>query len=360
MIAADHRGDRVTKLLAVEANGRMRHLPRGALASLFSPGDVVIANDAATLPASLRGTHEASGAEIEIRLAGWVSLNDPTRFIAIAFGPGDHRTPTEDRPSPPLLSPGDRLSLGPLAAVIDRLLDHPRLIVLSFIGSHASILAGLAAHGRPIQYAHVPQPLVLWDVWTRIAAEPVAFEPPSAGFALDWRTIQAWRSRGVHFRTLTHAAGISSTGDPLLDLRLPFDEPYRIPPSTSALIEEAKSKGRRIIAIGTTVVRALESAADANLRIRSGHGMARGRIGEGTELRVVDAILTGVHQPGESHFELLRAFAEDAVLDRISKNLSAHGYHGHEFGDSLLLHRGRGHSVGGRRTVSETEMISSR
>jgi len=356
MIAADHPGHRSAKLLAVDADGKMRHLSRSALATLFRPGDVVIANDAATLPASLHGIHAATGAVIEIRLAAWVSLNDPTRFIAIAFGAGDFRVPTEKRPPPPAFAPGDRLSLGPLSAVIDRILDHPRLIALSFIGAHAGVLAALAAHGRPVQYAHVPKPMVLWDVWTKIAAEPVAFEPPSAGFALDWQTLSAWRSRGVHFASLTHAAGISATGDPLLDLRLPFDEPYRIPQSTTALVDDAKSNGQRIIAIGTTVVRALESAVDASGRIRSGHGIARGRIGEGTDLRVIDAILTGVHQPGESHFELLRAFAEDRILHLINEDLERHGYRNHEFGDSLLLYRG---IPGGPRTAKSPQAVAS-
>ncbi len=105
-------------------------------------------------------------------------------------------------------------------------------------------------------------------MWTSIAANPVAFEAPSAGFALDWRTLQAWRERGVGFATLTHAAGISSTGDPVLDLQLPFDEPYRIPAGTAAAIAKAKTEGGRIIAIGTTVVRALEAAANARRRAR--------------------------------------------------------------------------------------------
>ena len=113
MIAADHPGRRSAKLFVVEANGVMSDMPRAKLATLFNPGDLVVANDAATLPASLHGTHVASGEAIEIRLAGWVSVGDPTRFIAIAFGAGDHRTRTEDRPPPPPLSSGDRLEFGP-------------------------------------------------------------------------------------------------------------------------------------------------------------------------------------------------------------------------------------------------------
>jgi S-adenosylmethionine:tRNA ribosyltransferase-isomerase len=347
MIAAARPDRRSGRLLVVGPDGSMRHLPRTHLAILLNPGDVVIANDAATLPASLHGVQVASGASVEIRLAGWVSPGDAARFVAIAFGAGDYRTRTEDRPLPPAMSAGDRLKLGPLVAVIEDMIDHRRLFTLRFSGPRAAVMAGLARHGRAIQYAHVPEPLALWDVWTAIAAEPMAFEPPSAGFALDWRMLGAWRSRGIDFATLTHAAGISSTGDPLLDLKLPLDEPYRIPERTALAIERAKSDGGRIIAIGTTVVRALESAANDDGAVHPGSGIARGRIDAETGLRVVDAVLTGVHQRGESHFELLRAFARDDVLDEISTNLSAHHYRTHEFGDSLLLHRENSIHIGG-------------
>ena len=266
-------------------------------------------------------------------------FRDPTRFVAIAFGAGDHRTRTEDRPPPPPLSPGDRLSLGPLDAVVERLLDHPRLFELRFPGNRAAVLAGLARHGRPIQYAHVPEPLALWDVWTKIAADPVAFEPPSAGFALDWRTLAAWRRRGVGFATLTHAAGISSTGDPALDLRLPFDEPYRIPERTAARSRGrsrtagASSRSARPWCARSRPPRTPTAACAPETASRADASRGERR------LRVVDAILTGVHQPGESHFELLRAFADDAALDQISAALTEHGYRAHEFGDSMLLHR---------------------
>jgi len=339
MIAADRPDRRSATLVTIDRNGRMRHLSRAERAFLFSPGDLVIANDAATLPASLRGTHCASGEPIEVRLAAWVTVRDPTRFVAIAFGAGDHRTRTEDRPLPPPLLPADRLSLGPLAAVIERLLDHPRLFRLRFLDNSAFILKGLARHGRPIQYANVPEFLALSDVWTRIAADPIAFEPPSAGFALDWRTLVAWRQRGIGLATLTHAAGLSSTGDRTLDLRLPFDEPYDIPERTAAAIKQTKSKGGRIVAIGTTVVRAIESAASADGSMLAGHGVARERIARGTRLRIVDAILTGVHEPGESHFELLRAFANDTMLDQTYEALLKLGYRTHEFGDSMLIER---------------------
>src|SRR5262245_691504 len=332
MIRAKRPDRRSAKLLTIDAGGGMQHLPRTALSTLFSAGDLVIANDAATLPASLGGMHLASHEPIEVRLAAWVTARDPTRFIAIAFRMGDHRTRTEDRLLPPAFSRGDRLLLGPLVADVEDVLDHPRLMALRFQGDRGAILAGLALHGRPIQYAHIAEPLALWDIWTRIAAVPLAFEPPSAGFALDWRTLAAWRQRGINFATLTHAAGISSTGDPTLDLRLPLDEPYCIPENTAEAIDEAKSTGGLIVAVGTTVVRAVGSAANANGRVDAGYGVASGRIGRETRRRVVDAILSGVHQPGESHFELLRAFADDPVLGRVSATFAEKGYRAHEFG----------------------------
>lgn len=339
MIAADNPEPGAARLLAVSETGKIRHLPRSALSLLFSPGDLIVANDAATLPASLAGIHADSSRSIEVRLAAWVAAGDPCRFIAIVFGAGDHRMRTEDRPAPPQLVAGDKLELGPLTAVVERLHGYPRLVSLRFYGPPERILAGLARHGRPIQYAHAPEPLALWDMWTAIAAEPLAFEPPSAGFALDWRTIAAWRRRGVGFASLTHAAGISSTGDAVMDLRLPFDEPYRIPAATAAAITRTKAAGGRVIAIGTSVVRALEHAASTPGGLRGGDGLAQGRIGPRSRLRLVDAVLSGVHLPGESHFELLRAFAGDRILDRISLMLEAWNYRTHEFGDSVLIER---------------------
>ena len=328
---------RSAKLLLANAAGGLQDLPRAMLGSLFEPGDLVVANDAATLPASLTGVHCVSGDAIEIRLAAWESVRDPTRFTAIAFRGGDHLTPTEERMAASL-APDDRLALGPLVAVVEHCLAS-RLYKLRFLGDRTRILAGLARHARPIQYAHVPELLALCDVWTRIAADPIALEPPSAGFALSWHVQATWRERGIGFATLTHAAGLSSTGDPALDERLPFDEPFRIGERTAAAIAQTKARQRRVVAIGTTVVRALESAAAEDGHVRAGEGVARGRIGRKTPLRVVDALLTGVHQPGDSHFELLRAFADDAALEGIAATLCASGYRSHEFGDSLLIER---------------------
>ena len=250
---------RDARLLVVDADGHLHHAARSALPSFLRPGDLLVANDAATLPASLSGQHVTSNQPIEVRLAGRRSLavDDVREFTAIVFGAGDHRTRTEDRAAPPPLQAGDALALGPLRAEVVRTEGHPRLVTLRFGGTPDSIWAGLARHGKPIQYAHMHEPLALWDVWTRVAALPVAFEPPSAGFVLDWQMLQALRERGVGFATLTHAAGISSTGDEALDARLPFDEPYHLPVATVHAIAQTQARGGRIVALGTTVTRAL-------------------------------------------------------------------------------------------------------
>jgi S-adenosylmethionine:tRNA ribosyltransferase-isomerase len=330
---------RQAKLLVVDEQGQFRHWPRSRLADLFRSGDLVIANDAATLPASLWGEHLRSCRRIEVRLAGRDSLDtsDMRRWMAVVFGAGDFRMRTEDRPQPPAFTIGDKFILGPLLATVERILDHPRLVRLAFDGSSQEILEGLAHHGRPIQYSHVRSPLALWDVWTPIAGPPVAFEAPSAGFALDWHTLATLRERGVRFATLTHASGISSTGDRELDARLPFDEPYDIPLSTASAIRDAQMRNRRVIAIGTSVVRTLEAAAGLNGSVPAGQGVATQRIGSGTRLRVVDAMLSGTHEAGTSHHDMLRAFLDDEGLARLDAELNLRAYRTHEFGDSVFV-----------------------
>ena len=243
------------RVLHVDADGRLSHHDRRDWLTLLRPGDVVIANDAATIPASLRGTHLPTGRAIEVRLAGRDSILPATidRVSAIVFGEGDYRTPTERRTPPPVLRPGDGLALGPVTARVTEILGHFRFVTVEFEASPARIWEAIARHGRPVQYAHVPEPLAVWDTWTALAARPVAFEPPSAGFALTWAAVAALTARGIRFATLTHAAGLSSTGDPSLDARLPLDEPYDIPRSTARLVNRARPHRRRIVAIGTLV-----------------------------------------------------------------------------------------------------------
>ena len=134
-------------------------------------------------------------------------------------------------------------------------------------------------------------------------------------------------TRKIRFGTITHAAGLSSTGDPQLDALLPFAEPYRIPLSTASMIERAQASRGRIIAISTTVVRALEhTAAMFDGHVPPGERLATQRLGASSRLRIVDAILSGTHEPGSSDHELLRAFVDNQTLGRIDQELNARDY----------------------------------
>ena len=334
-------GAQGAKLLVVDDQGFVSHRHAAELPTLLRRGDLVIANDAATIPASLHGIHLPTGEPIEVRLAGRRTLasHDVSQFTAVVFGVGDYRTPTEHRAEPPPLRPGDELQLGPLRATVADVLGHRRLVDVRLAQPVEEIWEGLARHGRPIQYAYVAGPLAIWDTWTSIAGRPVAFEAPSAGFVLDWSTLRAIRARGAQFATITHAAGISSTGDDDLDRRLPFDEPYAISRATASLIRQAKLRGGRIVAVGTTVVRALEHAALIHGWVEAGDGVATQRITPAFDLRVVDAIVSGLHECGSSHYELLRAFQSDRALRQMTAEAETRAYHAHEFGDAVFISR---------------------
>ena len=331
------------RLLEVDSRGHIRDMLRSSFPTLLRSGDIVVANDAATLPASIFGVHERTGRSIEVRLAGSKSMfhEDVRQFSAVVFGEGSYRTPTEHRPSPPELHPGDKLQLGPLTATVLELLGHARFVLIRFQGPSERIWEGLARHGHAIQYSHVPIPLAVWDTWTPIASLPAAFEPPSAGFVLNWHTLDAIHRLGVDFATITHAAGISSTGDAELDARLPFDEPYRITESAARSIRRTRAVGGRLIAIGTTVVRALEHAVSVHGLIKETTGVATNKIGPATELCVVDAILSGAHEPGTSHHKLLSAFVDQQTLAKMDEILRHHAYRTHEFGDSVFVEKSR-------------------
>lgn len=338
---APRQGDRNARLLVIDEQGQVSHHIAADLPSFLRRGDLVVANDAATIPASLHGTHAPTGRPVEVRLAARRSLapQDVRHFTAVVFGAGDFRTPTEHRPDPPVLQPGDELVLGPLRATVTAILGHRRLVDLHLNQQPAVIWEGIARHGRPIQYAYVPEPLAIWDTWTSIASLPVAFEAPSAGFVLNWATLRAMRQRGVRFATITHAAGISSTGDEELDRLLPFDEPYFIPRATAVLLRQTMRRGGRIVAVGTTVVRALEDAARLPGWVLPGHGVATRRITPQSDLRVVDAIVSGLHEAGSSHYELLRAFQSGRALEEMTAQAEARGYLAHEFGDVVFVSR---------------------
>jgi S-adenosylmethionine:tRNA ribosyltransferase-isomerase len=325
-----------TRLLEIDpVANRLADRRIGELPTLLRKGDLLVVNDAATLPASLRGVTER-GVPIELRLAG--ERSDQS-WRAVLFGAGDWRTRTEDRPPPPVLEPGSVLHFDGLRATIitvDRM--TPRQISVVFDPRGEAFWPALYRAGRPVQYAHTSRPLALWHVQTAYATRPWASEAPSAGFGLTWELLLALRHRGVELARLTHAAGLSATGDAALDERLPLPERYDIPADTVEAVDRAQGRGGRVVAVGTTVTRALEGAAAiGGGRLVAGIGTTDLHLGPRTRRNVVDGILTGAHDAGTSHFRLLEAFAPPPLLSRAHDLAEASGYRSHEFGDAMLV-----------------------
>ncbi len=324
------------RLLQVDPMARTvadRRLPD--LPSLLRANDVLVVNDAATLPASLSGSTRRG--PVEARLAGPGETDRD--WTAVLFGAGSWRQRTEDRPPPPELSPGEWIRFGDeLSAEVRGVSPvSPRLVDLRFAEGGEALWSALYRQGRPVQYSYLCGPLALWHVQTAYGSRPWAVEMPSAGRPLGVALLGQLRRRGVGIATVTHAAGLSSSGDPGLDARLPLPERFEVPPSTVEAIHAARGAAGRVLAVGTSVVRALEAGATHDGHVRSGRGVAALRISAGFEPRVVDGLLTGVHEPGTSHFELLKAFAAEPLLEEARARAEAWGYLGHEFGDLSLI-----------------------
>jgi S-adenosylmethionine:tRNA ribosyltransferase-isomerase len=269
--------------------------------------------------------------DVEVRL---IAERPDGSFRAVVFGAGDWRTPTEHRPPPRALAVGEALAIGRLQARVERVI-RPRLVDLRFDAGDSALWMELYRVGRPVQYSHLSAPLALWDVQTRYGARPWSAELPSAGRPLDFAMLQALAARGVEVAAVTHACGLSATGDPELDRVLPLPERYDIPAATVAAVRDS----RRVIACGTSVTRALEGCFATHGRLAAGEGETDLVIDAHHELKVVGGLLTGLHDPMASHFQLLQAFAPLPLLEAAYRHAEAVGYLGHEFGDICLITR---------------------
>lgn len=333
--AREPRGALSQRLLVVDAAcATLSDRRFTELSALAREGDVWVLNDAATLPASLSG--RAAGQRVELRLSG---ERAPGRWQAVLFGEGSWRDDTDLRAPPPILRLGDVIELGgELTARVERVDPRsPRLLEVSFAPEGDAFWRALYAVGRPVQYSYLARSMRLGELQTPYAARPWSVELPSAGRPLDARVTSALRAAGAELVALTHAAGLSATGDPALDALLPLPERYEIPERTAGAIECARREGRRVVAVGTSVTRALEGSFAAHGEVRAGAGETDLVLSERTPRRVVDALLTGAHDPSSSHYALLRAFAPAALLERAARASAELGYLAHELGDSWLV-----------------------
>ncbi len=332
LLVADRTQDKLT-------HARFRQLP-----DFLKPGDCLVLNASRTLPASLDahldshldGSHAFSqaGPRLQLRLARhW----QDDSWSALALD-------AEEQPWRGDLR-GLRLSLGGglraqglLAHVEDRDPVIERLWKIRFDKSGIDLMERLCRLGSPIRYWYAAGPWDLDYYQTVYAREPGSMEMPSAGRAFTWKLLMDLRRKGIRTAFLVLHAGLSSYMDEAFDAgHRASEEQFRIGPVAAGIINKSKLEGGRIIAVGTTVVRALETVADNSGLIRRSEGSTRLRITGDSRLRSVDGLITGLHEPAASHLDLLSAFLPGKRLSAVYAEALGEKYLWHEFGDANLI-----------------------
>ena len=339
--------DGVRMLLAT--GNRTDHLHFRDLPTVLAPGDLVVVNTSATLPAALRGRlRAATGVEpAPVHVA--TALDASTWVLEVrrpdGRGPQLHlptglRVDLPDGVQATLVAPfpradpgGTRLWRAAVRRVSHGGADASRVDV---VGPAPELTAYLARHGRPITYGYLRVAFPLSDYQTIFARQPGSAEMPSAGRPFTERLVVDLATRGIAVVPIVLHAGVSS---PELH-EPPAPERFAVPASTARLVNAARAGGGRVVAVGTTVVRALETCADADGTVRAGTGWTDLVLGPGRPARAVTGVVTGLHEPKASHLLLLEAVAGPLLVARAYAAVTALGaprYLWHEFGDSMLL-----------------------
>jgi S-adenosylmethionine:tRNA ribosyltransferase-isomerase len=312
--------DDVAMLVATRADGALEHVRFRDLPRFLRAGDLLVVNTSATLPAALDG--RIGGRTVTLHL----SSPAPDGHWVVELRDGFDRL----RPPPA----GTRVEL-PAGAHADLLAPYARgdRLAVARLELGAPLEDYLRRHGRPIRYRHAPELRPLDAYQTIFAREPGSAEMPSAARPFTPELVTELVSRGVLIAPLTLHAGVSSPerGE------TPQPERYRVPETTARLVNVVHLWGGRVIAVGTTVVRALESVAEPDGAVAAGDGWTSLVVTPERGLRAVDGLLTGWHEPEASHLQMLEAAAGTDLLDRSYRAAEARGYRWHEFGDLHLI-----------------------
>ncbi|KAA0024203.1 S-adenosylmethionine:tRNA ribosyltransferase-isomerase [Antrihabitans cavernicola] len=303
-------------------HAHFRELPR-----YLRPGDLVVVNNSATLSAAVDGRIGTTATVLHF--ATW--LDDGSWVVEVRS--------TDGRPSDwSTLHPGMVIALpaGASATLIQPWLrSGRRLWAARLDGMGGSVIDWLQSHGRPISYSYVSQRWSASYYTTAFGRELGSAEMPSAGRPFTDRLITDLIAGGIDVAPITLHTGVSSPeiGEP------PSPERFVVPESTARRVNAARSAGGRVVAIGTTVTRALETTATPDGRAHAGAGWTNLVLGPQRPTRVVDGLVTGWHAPGASHLQLLEAVVGADAVHAAYDAALAGGYLWHEFGDSALLLR---------------------
>jgi S-adenosylmethionine:tRNA ribosyltransferase-isomerase len=332
---AEHRGlsrDGVRMLVAT-TDGLM-HARFSDLARFLAPGDLLIVNTSATMAAAVDGRRR-DGRPVTVHFS--TPLDDGTWLIELRESDTARARVTD-------ALPGDRLELPAGALTLayrypDPAADRLWAAVVSITDAADAadaadaVPAYLARHGRPIRYSYVPDQWPLSAYQSVFSREPGSAEMPSAGRPFSKDLVLDLITSGVIIAPIRLNAGVAS----LEAGEQPLPERYSVPQPTADLVNLTRAARRRVVAVGTTVTRALESAVGADGIVRASKGWTGLVLGAGHPARVVSGLITGWHDPEASHLALLEAVAGQALVKAAYAEADSAGYLGHEFGDSCLL-----------------------
>ncbi len=321
------------RLLVVPREGPFHEARVLDLPQFLAPGDLLVVNDTRVLPARF---HTRRGeARIELTL---LQPLDDRRWKALARNARR-------------LRPGDRLALAPgLVATVEARTGGE--VVLGFNLAGDELLAAIRCHGAmplpPYIQRPAPRPSDRLDYQTIFAAREGAVAAPTAGLHFTERLLEALAKRGVGLARVTLHVGLG-TFQPVrtADLRQHrmHAEWYEVPAATAAAVAEVRARGGRVVAVGTTVVRTLESAVREDGTLVAGAGETRLFILPGFRFRVVDRLLTNFHLPRSTLFALVCAFAGWRRMHEAYRFAIARRYRFFSYGDAMLLERQAGGDV---------------
>jgi len=319
--------DEVRLMVSRRTTGTVQHATFRDLPEVLAPGDMVVLNTSATRPAAVP-TLDGRLVHLSTRLPGGPWLVEVRRPRGQGSAPGAAARPGERIPLP---AGGSAELLAPWP--LDGRRPAPVRLWLAAVRLPAEVDAYLAAHGRPIRYGYASGAWPLEAYQTVYATVPGSAEMPSAGRAFTPELLTALIARGVGVTPLVLHCGVSSpeAGEP------PAPEWYDVPLATADRVTAARAAGRRVVAVGTTVTRALETATDGAGRTHPGRGWTDVVVTPERGVRAVDALLTGWHPPEASHVALLEAVAGTALLRTAYEAAVDAGYRWHEFGDLHLI-----------------------
>jgi S-adenosylmethionine:tRNA ribosyltransferase-isomerase len=313
------------KLLVAGPNA-VHHARFADLGDYLRPGDLLVVNNSATLPAAVDG-----------RRAGEpIAVHFSTALAALVWVV-ELRPAVDATGHLPDVRPGERIELPGGGALIvgssypqpgtdDSRLWTARVVVEGDVASY------LTRYGRPIRYAYVPRQWPLESYQTVFARVAGSAEMPSAARPFSTELVTALVAAGIAIAPITLHAGVSSAEPG----EAPVPEPFEVPPATARMVNLTHTSGGRVIAVGTTVTRALESAV-SDRGVRAASGWTDLVLGPDHRARVVDGLITGWHDVGASHLLLLEAVAGPDVVAMAYREAVEHRYLWHEFGDSALL-----------------------